>query len=70
MKLWISVLVLTALSILAYASQGQAPKRTNEEEIAALKRRVAALENSLNEVRRQMADMAADIYRPKLLPAQ
>jgi len=66
MKLWISVLVLIALSVLAYASQGQTSKKTNDEEIAALKRRVAALERNVGELRGQIAEL----YRPKVLPAQ
>ena len=45
-RIWTVILVL-ALSVLTYASQDQPPKKTNDEEIVALKQRVAQLEQRL-----------------------
>jgi hypothetical protein len=65
MRMWTVILVL-ALSVLTYAGQDQAPKKTNDEEIVALKRRVEELEQKLGALEMRVASL----HQPKVVLVQ
>ena len=65
MRIWALILIL-ALGPLLYASQKETQKKTNEEEIAALKKRVSDLEQAVIALKESLETLG----EPKFFPAR